>query len=104
MRDLLVEEGFQITLVRHVLRVRNVSRIRPNLLILDQKLDGSDAEWVLLLARGGDAGTSRIPVLVCTAHDTLVQREEPQLRYLSLPAWCASRLKWASCSKRLPVR
>ena len=35
MRDLLVEEGFQITLVRHVRSVRNVSRIRPNLLILD---------------------------------------------------------------------
>ena len=35
MPDLLVEEGFQGTLGRHVLRVRNVSRIRPNLLILD---------------------------------------------------------------------
>ena len=35
MPDLLVEEGFQGTLGRHVLRVRDVPRIRPNLLILD---------------------------------------------------------------------
>jgi DNA-binding response OmpR family regulator len=83
MRDLLVEGGFQVTLGRHVLSMRDVSRIRPHLLILDLMLDGTDARWALLLALGSNADTSWIPVLVCMAHDTLVRREELQLQVLA---------------------
>lgn len=83
MRAALSEEGYQVVLSRHALSVVEVARLRPHLLILDLILDHDDAGWDLLLALADDAGTAQIPVVICTAHDALVRREEARLQTLA---------------------
>jgi DNA-binding response OmpR family regulator len=81
---LLLDEGFHMSCWHDVHGVRSVARNRPDLIVLDLLIAGSDAGWELLQELSNDRMTWQNPVVVCTAHIPLVKREEQRLRDLEV--------------------
>ena len=76
MRTVLIEEGFRVVLSRHVLGVREGARLRPDLLVLDLMMGTRAAGCDLLQTLTAADGTALVPVVVCTAHERLVPKDE----------------------------
>ena len=76
MRTVLIEEGFRVVLSRHVLGVRDVARLRPDLLVLDLMMGPWAAGCDLLQTLTAADGAALVPVVVCTAHERLVPKNE----------------------------
>jgi DNA-binding response OmpR family regulator len=76
MRTVLIEEGFRVVMSRHALGVREVARLRPDLLVLNLMVGPRAAGCDLLQTMAAADGTARIPVVVCTAHERLVPKDE----------------------------
>lgn len=74
-RDLLTEEGFQVTLRdRAPSGPGEVLSLRPNLLLLDLRLHGEDSGYRLLEQMKADRRTAAIPVVVSTAASALAEQ------------------------------
>lgn len=70
-RDLLVEEGYEVTLDKFARQtgelLESIKDLRPDLAIMDFIIGGEDSGWQLLQATKMDRATKDLPVVVCTA-------------------------------------
>lgn len=70
-RDLLVEEGYEVTLDKFARQtgelLESIKDLRPNLVIMDFIIGGEDSGWQLLQATKMDRATKDLPVVVCSA-------------------------------------
>lgn len=70
-RDLLVEEGYEVTLDKFARQtgelLESIKDLRPDLVIMDFIIGGEDSGWQLLQATKMDRATKDLPVVVCTA-------------------------------------
>jgi CheY-like chemotaxis protein len=85
MEELLVDEGYQVSLGEIGAGVRETAKtLRPDLLILDVRLPDMNGFEVLNMLRL-DPETESIPVLLCTAAVQDVHAQEPLLRERGIP-------------------
>ncbi len=73
----LGEAGYRVLSADHALDPVDVAPLRPDLVVLDLRLDGADRGWQLLLAMRAMSGTAGLPIVVSTA-----EREADRLRAL----------------------
>ena len=67
-RELLEEEGYEVVLYSFAITdMREIERIRPDLIILDYIFGGERAGWQMLQKLKMRRTTATIPVIVCTA-------------------------------------
>jgi DNA-binding response OmpR family regulator len=85
LQMLFAEEGMQTSVCVDGSQAYDViSASRPHLVILDLLLPGRDGMDVLARLKG-DPHTARIPILVCTAADTLLRKAASVFELWSCP-------------------
>jgi CheY-like chemotaxis protein len=85
MKDLLTEEGHQVSIIEGGTGTREAAkREQPDLIVVDIRMPDMDGFEVLNLLQL-DPETARIPVLVCTAAVSDVKSQEPVLRDRGIP-------------------
>lgn len=81
MQDLLEDEGYKVTVWN---REENpyllLKRDRPQLIIIDIRLETPDAGWKVLEQVRLDPATTHIPVIVCSADTQFLRWKRRQLR------------------------
>ena len=81
MQDLLEDEGYKVTIWN---REENpyllLKRDRPQLIIIDIRLETPDAGWKVLEQVRLDPATTHIPVIVCSADTQFLRWKRRQLR------------------------
>ncbi len=81
MQDLLQDEGYKVTVWN---REENpyllLKRDRPQLIIIDIRLETPDAGWKVLEQVRLDPATTHIPVIVCSADTQFLRWKRRQLR------------------------
>ncbi|MDQ3043756.1 MAG: response regulator [Chloroflexota bacterium] len=79
-RDLLEEEGYQVSLYSTGFQdLAEIKRRKPDLIILDFLICGDALGWQLLQKLKMDRETAHIPVVVCTAAVELVRELQGHL-------------------------
>lgn len=79
-RLLLEGEGYEVVLsAMPILRVSEVEKIQPDLIILDLIFGDQKTGWQMLQMLKMQRSTSRIPVIICTAALREVQEQEGYL-------------------------
>jgi DNA-binding response OmpR family regulator len=79
-RDILEEEGFQVSLYSHTFRdIDEIAEIRPDLVILDFLIGGEAQGWQLLQKMKMSRKTDRLPIIVCTAAVQMARELEGHL-------------------------
>ncbi|MFN8662141.1 MAG: response regulator [Thermomicrobiales bacterium] len=75
MRELLEDEGYQVTIAASVQDVETVRELAPDLIVHDLLFgDHRPAGWTFLQALRNDPQVGRVPVILCTA-DCRVQTD-----------------------------
>jgi CheY-like chemotaxis protein len=82
MHELLTDEGYT-TLVHRVGDSAHtfVRNIKPDLVILDIRMEHPDSGWTVLELLRLDPRTTTIPVIVCSADGRFLKEKESQLRH-----------------------
>ena len=66
-RDLLEDAGFRVSTQNYVDRdLAQITRLRPDLIVLDYMWASEDASWSLLQMLRMEPATTAIPIIVCT--------------------------------------
>jgi DNA-binding response OmpR family regulator len=79
-RDILEEEGFQVSLYSHAFRdIDDIAEIQPDLVILDFLIGGEAQGWQLLQKMKMSRKTDRLPIIVCTAAVQMARELEGHL-------------------------
>ncbi|HEX6675268.1 MAG TPA: response regulator [Actinomycetes bacterium] len=81
MSDLLSEiEGYEVLVCREGNRAYQfVKEHRPDLIILDIRIEGQEAGWTILECLTLDPGTRPIPLIVCSAAIRNLREHQPML-------------------------
>lgn len=80
MRDLLELEGYEVkTLKTAVHAYAALKSTRPDLIILDIRMETPEAGWQLLELLQLDPATTGIPVIVCSADAPFLRAKEAHL-------------------------
>ena len=67
-RDLLTEEGYEVTLYSYgVHDMKEVERVAPALIIIDYLIGDEQTGWQMLQKLKMTRSTAAIPIIVCTA-------------------------------------
>ena len=81
MKDLLEEEGYRATIWdRKDNAYYVIKRERPNLVIIDIRLQSPDEGWKILEQVRLDPMTTNIPVIICSADTQFLRWKRRQLR------------------------
>jgi CheY-like chemotaxis protein len=87
MKDLLEDEGYRATIWN---RKENayyvIKRERPNLIIIDIRLQSPDEGWKILEQVRLDPMTTNIPAIVCSADTQFLRWKRRQLRLMNCEA------------------
>ncbi len=84
MKDLLEEEGYRATIWdRKENAYHIIKRERPNLVIIDIRLQSPDEGWKILEQVRLDPMTTTIPVIVCSADTQFLRWKGRQLRQMN---------------------
>jgi CheY-like chemotaxis protein len=84
MKDLLEEEGYRVAIwdrkdnAYHVIK-----RERPNLVVIDIRLQSPDEGWKILEQVRLDPMTTNIPAIVCSADTQFLRWKRRQLRQMN---------------------
>lgn len=80
-RELLEDEGYEVVLYSYaIMDMREVERIRPDLIILDYIFGGEKTGWQMLQTLKMHRSTETLPVIVCTAATNQVREIEGYLQ------------------------
>src|SRR5687767_12655676 len=81
MRELLEEEGYQVSLYSAAIRdLDKIREIGPDLLILDHMMGDEEYGWQLVQKLRLDRDLAVLPVIVCTAAARMVEELEGHLK------------------------
>lgn len=84
-RDILEAEGYAVTLYAYDPKhLDEIEAQPPDLIILDYLIGGEPAGWQFLQMLKMNRGTSRIPVIVCTAAVNQIRELGPHLRTMGV--------------------
>ncbi len=87
MQDLLEDEGYKVTTWdRNENAYYLIKRERPQLIILDIRLNNRDDGWKVLEQVRLDPMTTHIPAIVCSADTQLLRWKRRHLRTLGIAA------------------
>lgn len=76
LQELLVEEGYRVTIMQEMLDLDAVKAIRPDIIVQDLLFAGmQDVGWKLLTLIRLDPDLAHIPVVLCTAATSVVHDE-----------------------------
>ena len=79
--DLLTEEGYEVVLYSYSIQdMREIERVKPDLIILDHIMGGEAMGWQTLQKLKMKRATAKIPVVVCTAAVQAAQEMEGYLK------------------------
>lgn len=83
MTDIFVGEGYEVVIGllaanAHAL----IARTRPNIVLLDVRMETPDAGLALLYVLHADSETTAIPVLLCSADARFLQQHQAEVRAL----------------------
>jgi DNA-binding response OmpR family regulator len=79
--ELLADEGYQtIQSVGDHQAHAMIQREKPDLVILDIRLEHPDSGWQILQLLRLDPATTEIPVIICSADTQFLKEKEQQLR------------------------
>jgi CheY-like chemotaxis protein len=85
MRELLEEEGYQVSLYSAAIRdLDKIREIGPDLLILDHMIGDEEYGWQLVQKLRLDRDLAVLPVIVCTAAARMVEELEGHLKAKSV--------------------
>lgn len=80
-QDLLTDEGYEVVLYSYGIEdMREIERVKPDLIILDHIIGGEAVGWQMLQKLRMKRATAKIPVIVCTAAVNAVQEMEGYLK------------------------
>lgn len=78
---LLTDEGYEVILYSFaIMDMREIERVKPDLIILDYIFGGEKTGWQMLQKLKMRRSTATIPVIVCTAATTQVREIEGYLQ------------------------
>lgn len=84
MRELLEEEGYRATIWdRKENAYHVIKRERPNLVIIDIRLQSPDEGWKVLEQVRLDPMTTHVPVIVCSADTQFLRWKRRQLQEMN---------------------
>lgn len=79
--EILTDEGHDVVLYSYGIQdMKEVERVKPDLLILDYIIGGEAFGWQMLQKIKMRRATARIPIVVCTAAVNAVQEMEGYLK------------------------
>jgi DNA-binding response OmpR family regulator len=79
--ELLADEGMRVEcFLNSGEAYRELARLRPDVIVLDVRLERPEAGWQLLELLRLDRATARIPVVVCSADAKFLREKADQLR------------------------
>lgn len=85
LRDLLVEEGYRVSIRTYIERdLDGIKRLAPDLIVLDYMWATEDASWSLLQMLRMDRQTAEIPVVLCTGAAREVAALQGQLEKMDI--------------------
>jgi CheY-like chemotaxis protein len=89
MREVLEDEGFRVTIDAFseagiALALARIAEAQPDLVIIDVLIRGEMLGWQLVQVLRVQPATARLPIIVCTAANTIVQQLGPQLTKLGV--------------------
>ena len=79
----LEDEGWRVLETSHALDPTDIAQLRPDVVVLDLRLGGSDDGWQLLEDLRGTPGARAIPVVVCTGDRERARTESDLLLRLA---------------------
>ncbi len=83
--DILVDEGYEVTLFSYAIReLDEVRKAQPDLIILDYLMNGEDAGWQTLQKLKMTTDLCDIPIVVCTAASNRVKEMEGHLKAMNV--------------------
>jgi len=81
MRELLQDEGYEVTLYSTAIRdLENIREIGPDLLILDHLMGDEEYGWQTIQKLRLDRDLAPLPVIVCTAAARMVEELQGHLK------------------------
>lgn len=84
-KDILVDEGYEVTLKSFA--IRELDEIRgamPDLIILDYLMNGEDSGWQTLQKLKMTTDLCDIPIIVCTAASNRIKEMEGHLKEMDV--------------------
>ena len=84
-KDILVDEGYEVTLRSFAIReLDELRKAQPDLIILDYLMNGEDAGWQTLQKLKMTTDLCDIPIVVCTAASNHVKEMEGHLKAMNV--------------------